>query len=293
MIAVLGTVFMDIKGYPEGEYSPTGRNMGQIKYVHGGVGRNIAEDMVHSGVQPLFISLVDDNANGDAIINHLQREGVSTEYVLKTPNGMGTWMAIFNKEGEIAGSISKRMDMSPLEALLDARGDEIFSQCDSIALEIDMDLQVAQKVFAFARKYGKDVYTVISNMTLALRMKQYFDDIKCFVCNQEESGILFGKEVTQAETLLALLMANDMHSMVVTLGGNGAIYADADQGICGYVPAEKVTVVDTTGAGDAFFSGVCASLTYGKSMEEACKVGTKLAAAAVSTDGNVCPKMKA
>lgn len=291
MIAVLGTVFMDIKGYPEGDYSPTGRNAGQIKFVHGGVGRNIAEDMVHSGVQPLFISLVDDNSNGDAIINHLQREGVSTEFVLKTPNGMGTWMAIFNSDGDLAGSISKRMDMSPLEGLLDARGDEIFSACDSIALELDMDLEVAQKVFALAKKHNKDVYVVISNMACALEMKEYFKDIKCFVCNLEESGILFGKEITQAETLLALLLAEDMHSMVVTMGGDGAIYADADQGICGHVPAEKVNVVDTTGAGDAFFAGVCSGLTYGKSMEDACKLGTKLAAAAISTSGNVCPKL--
>ena len=40
--------------------------------------------------------------------------------------------------------------------------------------------------------------------------------------------------------------------MVVTMGGEGAVYADQN-GECGVYPALKVDVVDTTGAGDAFF----------------------------------------
>ncbi len=43
--------------------------------------------------------------------------------------------------------------------------------------------------------------------------------------------------------------------MVVTMGGEGAVYADQN-GESGVYPALKVDVVDTTGAGDAFFSGV-------------------------------------
>lgn len=53
--------------------------------------------------------------------------------------------------------------------------------------------------------------------------------------------------------------------MVVTMGGDGALYVDKD-GSTGIYPARKVDVVDTTGAGDAFFSGVCIGLTYGKSL---------------------------
>ncbi len=44
-VVTVGTVYVDIKGYPDGEYFPTGRNAGEIKYFHGGVARNIAEDV--------------------------------------------------------------------------------------------------------------------------------------------------------------------------------------------------------------------------------------------------------
>ena len=52
----------------------------------------------------------------------------------------------------------------------------------------------------------------------------------------------------------------------------------------------NVDVVDTTGCGDAFFAGVCIGQTYGKSLQESCQIGTRLAAAVIATRENVCPR---
>ena len=54
--------------------------------------------------------------------------------------------------------------VEPLAALLDEKGDEIFRDADSIALEIDMDKEIVKRVFAFAEKYHKPVFAVVSNM---------------------------------------------------------------------------------------------------------------------------------
>ena len=51
-------------------------------------------------------------------------------------------------------------------------------------------------------------------------------------------------------------------------------------------------MIDTTGAGDAFFAGVAVGLTYGKSLREACEIGTRLAASVISTKENVCPRFQ-
>ena len=76
--------------------------------------------------------------------------------------------------------------------------------------------------------------------------------------------------------------------MVVTMGAQGAVYAMQD-GSCGICPARKVDVKDTTGAGDAFFAGITMGLTYGKTMDEACEIGTRLSASVICTSENVCP----
>ena len=83
--------------------------------------------------------------------------------------------------------------------------------------------------------------------------------------------------------------AAKIENMVVTLGAEGAVYSDIN-GNSGFCPALKVEVVDTTGAGDSFFAGVCAGLTYGRSLGEACSIGARLAAAVIPSVENVCPR---
>jgi pseudouridine kinase len=85
--------------------------------------------------------------------------------------------------------------------------------------------------------------------------------------------------------------AGELRRMVVTLGSQGAVYADAD-GSSGVIPALKVDVVDTTGAGDAFFAGVAIGLTYHKTIGEACVIGTRLAASVIASQQNVCPRFR-
>lgn len=79
--------------------------------------------------------------------------------------------------------------------------------------------------------------------------------------------------------------------MVVTLGADGAVWAD-EQGRSGFCPAKKVDVKDTTGAGDAFIAGVAIGLTYGKTLPEACDIGTRLAASVICTSESVCPRFR-
>ena len=86
------------------------------------------------------------------------------------------------------------------------------------------------------------------------------------------------------DILAERIAAANIPSMVVTMGGEGAVYANlsGETGVC---PARKVQVKDTTGAGDAFCAGVAMGLTYGKTLHEACEIGAHLAASViVSTD---------
>ena len=91
-IVVIGAVFVDIKGYPLSTYIPGGRNAGRVEQVHGGVCRNVAEDIANVELRPTFVSLVDDTGSGQ--------------------DGMGTWLAVFNNDGDVCASISKRPDLS-------------------------------------------------------------------------------------------------------------------------------------------------------------------------------------
>ena len=294
-IVVIGAVFVDVKGFPEDNYIPTGRNAGRVEFVHGGVGRNVAEDIANVELRPRFVSLVDDNAEGEAVLKKLRNHKVNTDYVLSVPDGMGMWLAVFDNSGDLAGTISKRPDPSALVQLLEEKGDEIFADADSIVVEIDLDKEVVKQVFKYAEKYHKKVYAVVANMSIASQRRDFLQSTDCFVCNVLEAGILFVTDFSQlspeelCEELSRRVISARIPAVVVTLGSKGSVYADM-QGNKGVCPAETVQVRDTTGAGDAFCAGVAMGLTYGKTMPEALEIGTRLAASVITVSENVCPR---
>ena len=192
-IVVMGAVFVDIKGYPLSSYIPGGRNAGRVVQVHGGVSRNIVEDIANVELRPTFVSLVDNTSAGADIVKKLQSHKVDTRYIRTTPDGMGMWLAIFDNTGDVTASISKRPDLSPIADILDEQGDEIFSQADSILLEIDMEKDIVKRTFALAEKYRKPVYAVVSNMSIAIERRDFLRSVHCFICNQQEAGILFSE----------------------------------------------------------------------------------------------------
>ena len=294
-IVVIGDVFIDVKGYSTAPFIPGGRNAGVIQQLHGGVGRNVAEDIANIELKPVFVSLVDDDAMGEEVIRKLERHKVDTRFMRKVPNGMGTWLAVFDQDGDVVASISKRPDHRPIEQILDEHGDEIFRNADSIVIEIDIDKEIVKKTFALAEKYEKKVYALVSNMTIAIERRDFLRRTACFVCNQQEAGILFSEDYSNltpqemAECLMSRIQSAHIPQMVVTMGIDGAVYATQD-GDHGVYSAMKVDVVDTTGAGDAFFAGVCAGLTYGKTLREACAIGTRLSSTVICTSENICPR---
>ena len=144
-IVVIGAVFVDIKGYPLSTYIPGGRNAGRMEQVHGGVSRNVAEDIANVELRPTFVSLVDDSGMGQDVIDKLENHKVNTRFIKKVPDGMGTWLAIFDNRGDVTAAISKRPDTTPLIGLLAEQGDEIFADCDSIALELDLEKEAVKQ----------------------------------------------------------------------------------------------------------------------------------------------------
>lgn len=294
-IVIFGGTLVDIKGYPNAKYIPQGRNAGRIIEVHGGVSRNIAEDIGNVELRPTLITVLDKSGVSDDIINKLNNHKVNTDYILRTEDGLGTWLAIFDNTGDLVASISKRPNISEIKNILDKKGDEIFKNADSIAVEIDMDVNILKQIFEFAEKYNKKVYAVVSNMSIAQERRDLLKKVACFVCNSEEAGILFSEDYENmdvdelSQVLLEKAKLAEIKQMVVTIGQKGSIYV-SENGEYGIVPSINVAVQDTSGAGDAFFAGVTIGLTYGKNLLESCNIGTRLATSVVAIKENVCPR---
>ena len=294
-IVVIGTVLVDIKGYPLARYIPGGRNAGRVEIMHGGVSRNVVEDIANIELRPTFISAVDDDGTGRDVIQRLRQHRVNTDYMRFAPDSTGAWLAIFDNSGDVISSISRRPGTETIRKILEEQGDEIIRESDAVAVEVDIEEDILKRVFHLAEKYGRRVFALVSNMTIAMERRDLLRRVSCLVCNEQEAGLFFSEDYSgfSPEELLEMLKQRIQHGevpqMVVTMGGQGAVYASLT-GESGVVPPQKVDVVDTTGCGDAFFAGVCIGLTYGKNLGEACVIGTRLASAVIATRENVCPR---
>lgn len=292
---VIGSVFVDVKGFAREKYMPLERNVGDVQVTAGGVCRNVAENLVGLGQPARFVSMVDDNAMGDQVRGDLAAMGVDVKHVLRAPGGMGMWLAILDESGNLAGSISRQPDFAPLEAYLDENGGEVIAAEDGVVLEVDTSAAISDRVLALAKEHGKPVYCIVGNMGVILKHPEYLHEMACFICNEMEAGRLFREDYTalgpddMLEALKRGSAVAGIPAMVVTMGPKGAVYVDNRTGEFGFCPPPNVDVVDTTGAGDAFFSAAVAALMRGAPLSQAVRDGTDLAARTLQVEGS-CAK---
>ncbi len=107
--------------------------------------------------------------------------------------------------------------------------------------------------------------------------------------SMEDSRSLYGEMAP--EEYLRLFAAFGPRVVVLTRGQEGCLVLDGDR-ITG-VPGYKIDVVDTLGAGDAFWSGFLWKWLEGESSVEAARFGNAVAALKVGSVGAVAPLPRA
>ena len=296
--AVFGSVFVDIKGFPFGEYRPKERNVGDVRIVHGGVCRNVAENLANVGSPVTLVTMFEPTAIGEDVRRRLGARGVDMRYAVTAEASMGMWLVVLNESGDVAGSISRQPDFSAMEDLVERRGDEIVKNCGAIVLEIDMRASIAERVFELAERHHKDVSVLVGNMSVILQRPEFLSKVRLFILNENEAGRLFGctldpeRPEQVLETVRREAAARHIREIIVTLGSHGAVYYDAASGESGHVSVEDAQMVDSSGAGDAFFSGAVAARVRGRSLGEAARLGTHLAALNIQSKESNCPRIE-
>ena len=292
LTTVIGTVFVDVKGFPQDKLHHDTRNVGQVEFVHGGVGRNVVETLSKMGVECNFLSSVDKSGLGEEVLTRLKNCGVDTQYIKKAPSsGMGMWLAILNEKGDLALSISQMPNLSYMEKVIDKYGEEIFVKSDAIILETDLNINIVNKILKLAKEHKVPVYGLVGNLELVREYPEIIGKLSCFICNKAEAELLFGTILHSHEDVKKAtlkLYEKGLEAAVITLGAQGSIYYGKGMKEPVHQKALKVQVVDTTGAGDAFFTGTVFGLVKGYDLSKAVICGTKAAAWTIESKESVC-----
>jgi pseudouridine kinase len=111
--------------------------------------------------------------------------------------------------------------------------------------------------------------------------------------NREEAELLAGipiESMEDCEQACRIIRGRGVKQVVVTLGETG-IYCQSADG-AEQIPPYPAEVVDVTGAGDAFTSGLLYGIAGGEPFSRACRLGLAAAALALETEQSVPPLLK-
>jgi pseudouridine kinase len=297
-VTVIGTIFVDCKGFAIANYQADSRNLGEIKFVHGGVGRNIAENLGLMQVPTQFISSVDTTGIGNEVVERLEKLNIEASHIARVlKDGMGMWLAILDENGNLEGSISKMPDVGYLEQVVTNQGERIINESSHIVLEVDLNEGISNRVVSLAKEYGKPVYGLPGNLEVVKKNIELLRGMDCFVCNNFEADVLFEIDFSnlsfddKKNEVVEYANRVGVKSLVVTLGAEGSVFWDSKTNETGYQPVFPVEVVDSSGAGDAFFSGTVMGLVRGLELRDAVVCGTKVAGWTIESSENNCRQL--
>ncbi|MFN8457630.1 MAG: ribokinase [Anaerolineae bacterium] len=255
----------------------------------GGKGSNQAVATARLGANSFFAGIIGDDKLGEIATDLYAREGVDTTYLTKT-NRMATGVGfiILNEGGEngiiLDMSANKLMDAAFVDSV-----EAQIARSDVVMSVLEIPVAAAVRAMELGRKHG--VRTIL-NPAPATKLDpvalQYVDYL---TPNETELRILMGlppDDPTPTVELAAQLRQQGVGNLIVTRGGKGALIL-TDHGL-EEIPGVLVEVVDTTGAGDAFNSGLAMALAEGFSLSEAVKYAN-CAGATACTKLGVIPSL--
>jgi len=155
---------------------------------------------------------------------------------------------------------------------------------------LEISPQTAARGLALAREHG--ALSILNPAPAQPLDDSLLAHVDVLTPNETELRILSGlapDDPTDTLELAHRLQQRGVKQVVVTRGGEGALIVMAD-GAVERVPGQKVNVVDTTGAGDAFTCALGVALAEGQPLVDAVRFAT-YAGALACTKLSVIPAL--
>ena len=244
----------------------------------GGKGMNQSCALAKAGVDVYHAGLI--GADGAAFLDACKEHGIHSDYIRMVDGPSGHAIIQIDKDAQnsilLFGGANQRFTKEYIDEVLSH-----FEASDLLLLQNEINLLP----YVVDSAYEK-------GMTIALNPSPFNEKLKTvdmgkisiFLVNEVEGYQITG--CTEPDAILAkLLEMYPRAKIVLTLGEDGAIYADAQQRY--FQPAFPVEAVDTTAAGDTFTGYFLTGLIEGMPIPEILKMSAKASSIAVSRKGAV------
>jgi ribokinase len=290
-IVVVGSINMDIvtrtQRFPEPGETLQAKD---TSFHSGGKGANQAVAAAKLGAAVAMVGAVGDDPFGHVLRTELTSAGIDTSAVRMVP-GASTGIASITVDDKGRNAILVTAGANARFHLEDVVGGGVWDGCEMVLLQNEI---LPETTIATMRHFDARGIRVVYNPAPVTPLpKDVLPHVDTLVVNEIEASRLTGFEVTNlasAVTAAETLMHFGARNVVLTMGGNGSVFAGKEAEGVLYVPSVKVDVVDTTAAGDtfigAFAAALCAQAASGEgNIAEVLRFATAAAALSVTKPG--------
>ncbi|MFJ3948907.1 ribokinase [Streptomyces libani] len=249
----------------------------------GGKGANQAAAAARIGGRTALLARVGGDAYGELLLGAQRAAGTDvTPVIVDGTARTGTAMIIVDPDGDNSIVVSPGANAALTPQDVAAAKDTIAASA-VVSLQLEIPMESVRAAAAAAEQAGTRVVLNPSPAPTAELAPELLSAADPLVVNEHEARQLSGlTDGTPAEWAQAL-RDRGARSVVVTLGGDGALVLDASGAET--VPGVRVKAVDTTGAGDAFTGALATRLARGDALPEAARFAVRVGAAAVTKPG--------
>jgi len=258
-----------------------------FKLGPGGKGSNQAVAARRAGAETMFITKIGNDTFGEMAMKLYADEGINSKYVWQIPDAStGAASIVVNeKTGDnviiVVPGAADAMVLDDLDA-----AEAGIADCAFFMASLEVPIPVMQHGLEVAKR--NQVPTILNPAPAAILPDKVYRLSDYFTPNETEATILAGipvETLEDAEKAAEIFLKRGVDTVVITLGENGAYVRNSE--INQHVPAFEMgaSVLDTTGAGDAFNGGLAYALANGISLIEAVRFGSATAAISVTRLG--------
>ena len=241
----------------------------RLSLAPGGKGANQAVAAALDGAQVIMAGAVGRDSLATDAIAGLRAAGVDLSRVIEADATTGTAAIFVNPEGENAIGVGSGAN---LLARANQIEDALLSSSTTLLLQMEVPAAETENLIRRARARGARI--VLNLAPAAALPREVLRMVDILVVNEAEAAWLAASLPCSAGAV-ALRAALGV-TVVRTLGGAGCEVAGDPGLLC--IPAHKVTVVDTTAAGDCFTGVLAAAWDRGAPITDALRRATVAAA---------------
>ncbi len=228
---------------------------------------NAATSAKRLGLNTGLVTHVGDDENGSDTIKHLQKEGVSTEFVTIQKGQKTNYHFVLRHGAERTILIKHYKYDYKLPIFEDAPSWIYFSSVGSDSLPYHHEIANFVKNNP-ATKLAFQPGTFQINLGYE-PLKDLYSVTNIFFCNKQEAQKILKTDTQDMLTLLGEFRKLGPNIVIITDGPNGAYAQDSEGSWSMPMYPDPAPPVDRTGAGDSFSSTVVAMLALGMSLPEA------------------------